>query len=225
VIYLLGRSIDLGGSSLNVLALVAGVLALRDPLVVADPGFLLTFGATASILLAASLPRRLRLRWWLASVVALFLASLSAEVALLPVGASFFSRVTLAGLVLNFAAIPLMAVAQLAGMLVVPLYELAAPVARVAGTVRGRSAGTIDSGDRPGDDPEPASFRTVRRFRPVVAAGAAEVGDARCRWPPRHLPARACGPGSARPSRPTRRPTAPISSSPRRRGRARRPSR
>jgi competence protein ComEC len=135
VIYLLGRSIDLGGSSLNVLALVAGVLALRDPLVVADPGFLLTFGATASILVAASLPRSVRLPWWLTSVVALFCASLSAEVALLPVGASFFSRVTLAGLVLNFAAIPLMAVAQLAGMLVVPLYELAVPVARVAGYV------------------------------------------------------------------------------------------
>ena len=36
-------------------------------------------------------------------------ASAAAEAALLPVGAFVFSRVTFAGLVLNFAAIPLMA--------------------------------------------------------------------------------------------------------------------
>jgi competence protein ComEC len=124
IVYLLGRAIDLGGPPLHVLVLAAGVLAAADPLVVSDPGFLLTFGATASILLAASsvslqeLPPRLK------PVAAMLLASAAAEAALLPIAAAFFSRITLAGLLLNFAAIPLMAVAQLAGMLVVPVYAM-----------------------------------------------------------------------------------------------------
>jgi competence protein ComEC len=51
----------------------------------------------------------------------MFLASLATEALLFPVGALIFSRVTFAGLALNFLAIPLMAVAQVAGMMVVPL--------------------------------------------------------------------------------------------------------
>ena len=48
-------------------------------------------------------------------------ASVAAEALLFPVGALLFARVTFAGLALNFLAIPLMAVAQVAGMAVVPL--------------------------------------------------------------------------------------------------------
>src|SRR5262249_22869473 len=50
----------------------------------------------------------------------MFAASVAAEAMLFPVGAIVFSRVTFAGLGLNFLAIPLMAVAQVAGMAVVP---------------------------------------------------------------------------------------------------------
>ena len=52
VVYFLGRAIDLRGPALNTLALVAGLLVVRDPLAVADP-FLLTFGATTAILVVA----------------------------------------------------------------------------------------------------------------------------------------------------------------------------
>lgn len=135
VIYLLGRSLDLGGSPLNVLALVAGILALRDPLIVADPGFLLTFGATTAILVIAGSPRFASASRWRAMLQGMFLASLAAEVALLPVGALFFSRVTLAGLALNFAAIPLMAMAQLAGMVLVPVHEIWPAAADAVGWV------------------------------------------------------------------------------------------
>ena len=51
-----------------------------------------------------------------AAAAAMLAASIAAEAALMPVGARLFSRVTFAGLALNFAAIPLMAVAQIAGM-------------------------------------------------------------------------------------------------------------
>ena len=54
----------------------------------------------------------------------MLVASAAAEAALLPVGATMFSRVTFAGLALNFFAIPLMAVAQIAGMVVVPLFAV-----------------------------------------------------------------------------------------------------
>jgi competence protein ComEC len=65
----------------------------------------------------------------------MFLASAAAEAALLPVSASVFERVTFAGLALNCAAIPLMAVAQLAGMLVVPLAAVSARLAALIGWV------------------------------------------------------------------------------------------
>jgi competence protein ComEC len=142
VVYFLGCAIDLRGPPLNSLALVAALLVIGDPLAVADPAFLLTFGATLSILVvapaalvvapAAAIRRGPKV---LAAAVALLTASIAAEAALMPVAATIFSRVTFAGLVLNFAAIPLMAVAQLAGMAVVPLFIVSAPLARAAGWI------------------------------------------------------------------------------------------
>ncbi len=51
----------------------------------------------------------------------------------MPVGARLFSRVTFAGLALNFVAIPFMAIAQIAGMAAVVLSAIAEPVAAAAG--------------------------------------------------------------------------------------------
>src|SRR5262249_28030317 len=64
---------------------------------------------------------------------AMLLASVAAEAALLPVGATLFSRVTIAGLALNFLAIPLMAVSQGAGLVVVPLFAVWGRLAEFAG--------------------------------------------------------------------------------------------
>ncbi len=128
-VYFAGRALDLRGPPLNALALVAGLLVAGQPLSVADPGFLLTFGATAAILTIP--PDLARVPRLLAPVVALGLASLATEAALLPVGAVVFSRVTFAGLALNFLAIPLMAVAQIAGMVAVPMFMLS-PLAAAA---------------------------------------------------------------------------------------------
>ena len=49
--------------------------------------------------------------------MAMVLASLSAEIALIPIVAFVFQRVTLAGLAVNLAAIPSMAVVQIAAMI------------------------------------------------------------------------------------------------------------
>ena len=110
------------------------------------PAFLLTFGAT----LASSRSCRLIATQWresraaaasprLAMVVAMLAASVGGRGAAVPGRrAASFSRVTFAGLALNFAAIPLMAVAQIAGMAVVPAALVSAPAARRPRVARAR---------------------------------------------------------------------------------------
>ena len=133
VIYFAGRAMDLRGPPLNALVLAAGLLLIADPLAIVDPAFLLTFGATAAILVMTAefgvpaLPRGV------VPLAAMLMASAAAEAALLPVGATIFSRVTFAGLALNVLAIPLMAVAQVAGMIVVPLFVVSTRLATLAG--------------------------------------------------------------------------------------------
>jgi competence protein ComEC len=134
VVYFGARAADQRSPPINTLALSAALLVAAQPFSVVDPAFVLTFGATLAILLvapvvAATVPRRLR------PVVALLAASAATEAALLPVGALFFSRITSAGLALNFLAIPLMAVAQIAGMALVPLALVWGRAAQLAGTI------------------------------------------------------------------------------------------
>jgi len=115
---------------------VSGTLILcASPLALLDPGFLLTFGATTAIVtivprVVASVGGPAAVR----AVAAMVAASLASEVALLPIGASFFNRVTFAGLALNLLAIPLMTVAQIGGMAVVGLHL---PLRRGRGPWRG----------------------------------------------------------------------------------------
>ncbi|MEX2269911.1 MAG: DNA internalization-related competence protein ComEC/Rec2 [Vicinamibacterales bacterium] len=113
---------------LNVIAMVGAAFLLWDPLAIVDLGFLLSFGATAGILLAVpgwtsaiksklgSLPAgSMEIR--AATVVAgMIAATIAAEIALLPVQAAAFQRLTAAGLLLNLIAIPAMALTQVAGM-------------------------------------------------------------------------------------------------------------
>ena len=78
VVFLPGRALDLRGPPLNTLALVAGLLVAADPLTIADPAFLLTFGATAAILVAVPSMRSARMPRAFAPVVAMFAASAAA---------------------------------------------------------------------------------------------------------------------------------------------------
>ena len=138
VVYFGARAFDQRSPPLNALALVAAILVASDPsarrrsrrscspsaprwpfssssrrhdiqrrtAIRSEPGSA-SSAVSALIVVSAILP--------------MFAASLAAEAMLFPVGAMSFSRVTFAGLALNFLAIPLMAVAQIAGMAVVPL--------------------------------------------------------------------------------------------------------
>jgi competence protein ComEC len=121
---------------LNVAALTAAILFCIDPLQVVDAGFALTFGATVGILVGMSkFSEALPVSPWLRVPGALLVASACAEVVLLPISAFVFSRVTFAGLIVNFAAIPLMTLVQIAGMAAVGLTWVSSELAPIAGWV------------------------------------------------------------------------------------------
>jgi competence protein ComEC len=152
VAYLAARVLDHRTDAINALAVAVMVILWVSPVSLADTGFILTCGATLAIVLGARqglafVPQRR----WLAVPIMLFRASLCAEIALLPVNVFVFSRVTFAGLVLNFVAVPLMVMGQIAGLLAVAL----APILETLGTTAGwfahlatsglvRSAGWVD---------------------------------------------------------------------------------
>jgi competence protein ComEC len=122
VVYLSARVLDHRGAALNVLA-IAGILGVAvAPVVLLDPGFILSFGATLGILIVADRQHPGRdgpvtaIGPALHGLWVLLWTTLAAEAALLPIAAVLFGRVTFAGLLLNFAAIPLMTLLQAASL-------------------------------------------------------------------------------------------------------------
>jgi competence protein ComEC len=117
VLYFAARTIDHRTGAWHTAAFALSVMMVIRPLDIADPGFILTFGATVALLEggrrgASWLRRHKKWSWLAASVV----ASFTVEAALLPVSAWLFSRVTAAGLVLNLVAVPLMGIVQIAAL-------------------------------------------------------------------------------------------------------------
>ena len=120
----------------NVVAVVAALVFCLAPLQILDAGFALTFAATLAIIVGLSrFSAVLAVPSSLNPAMAILAASICAEIALLPVGAFVFSRVTFAGLLVNFAAIPLMTLTQVAGMAAVALWPFVPAVAEWAGRV------------------------------------------------------------------------------------------
>jgi competence protein ComEC len=77
------------------------------------------------------------------SAVTLLAATLAAEAVLLPISAFAFSQVTIAGLLLNFIAIPLMSVVQVVGLVVVACDPWNSSLAALAGQAVDFSARAI----------------------------------------------------------------------------------
>ena len=113
------------------ITLVAVLIAL--PLSIADVGLWLTFGATAAIVAGMRLIA-LPVAAWFHAPAALCVASISAEVVLIPIVAFVFQRVTIAGLAVNLVAIPCMAVVQVGAMITAAAEVVDLPsVANLAG--------------------------------------------------------------------------------------------
>lgn len=116
-LYLAARVMDHRSPAWHAMAVAAALVVCARPLDVRNVGFILTFGATAALLEGARRAARLAPHSrWAAWLIASLAASFAAEIALLPVSAWTFSRVTSAGLVLNLLAVPLMGIVQVAGM-------------------------------------------------------------------------------------------------------------
>jgi competence protein ComEC len=120
-LFLVAASADLEGRPINLLAVIAGSTVALQPLVVADPGWWLTCGATAAILAAwpmlpNSPPEHGMVRRAAALALGIVMTTLAVEAVLLPVGAAMFARVTFAGLLSNLIAIPVMSLVQIGGM-------------------------------------------------------------------------------------------------------------
>ena len=198
IVVLAAQAVDQRADPINTLALAAGGLTLVDPRAPFNPGFQLTFGATAGLLIGVprmmawlgtqwpvagdsdadgvpptSGPDRSRLstgsRYLATAAVGLLVATICAELALFPVAVVHFSRVTLAGLLLNFAAIPLMTVTQMAGMAAVGLHASGgAGTAALAGwTAHLASAGIVESA-RFADWAPALSWRLPPPWLPIV---------------------------------------------------------
>ncbi len=129
-IYLSLRIIDQRTAPQHAMAITVAIILLASPLAIADVGLWLTFAATAAIIAGAT---RVALppAPWFKAPAALVLASICAEVVLMPIAAFVFQRVTVAGLVVNLAAVPSMAVVQVAAMITAAAESVG--LARVAG--------------------------------------------------------------------------------------------
>ena len=201
VVYFAARAADLRSPPLNALAFVAACLAGAQPFSAVDPAFVLTFGATLSILAvvpALSLKSSARVPRLVALVASMFAASVATEAALFPVGAIFFSRVTFAGLALNFLAIPLMAVAQIAGMIAVPMALIWTPLARAPGFFAHLGAAGLVWSAHLVDFVPAAAFRVAPPSWPIVAIYYAAVVAA---WRVRRNATRAPSPGPRAPNK------------------------
>jgi competence protein ComEC len=104
-------------SVLNGLALAALAVLAARPGDLADPGFQLSFAATAGIVLAP-IPR--------GRVTAALAVSLAATVAVLPVSLAHFNQLSLVGPLANLAAVPLAGLATVLGLLAVGIDAVSA---------------------------------------------------------------------------------------------------
>ena len=134
-IYLSLRIIDQRTAPKHAMAITIAIILLVSPLAIADVGLWLTCGATAAIIIGATrvtLPGSV----WLRAPAALLLASVCAEIVLLPIAALVFQRVTVAGLAVNLAAVPSMAIVQVAAMVTAAAHSVGIDsMAGVAGLI------------------------------------------------------------------------------------------
>ena len=135
VLYFAARVLDQRSGGWQTASVAAALMIIVRPLDIRDGGFILTFGATLALLEGARIGARLTPRTGMLSwIVASVFASLAIEIALLPVSAVLFSRVTGAGLVLNLMAVPLMGIVQIAALVTAVATGVPA-IAGPAGTI------------------------------------------------------------------------------------------
>lgn len=117
LLLLLGLMLDRQSQLLNALALAAAGLLLWRPGDLLEPGFQLSFAATAGIVwLAPRLAEHLVARHWPRRLAAALAASAGAQLAVTPLMLSHFNQLSLAGVAANLAVVPLAGAATTLGL-------------------------------------------------------------------------------------------------------------
>ena len=145
ILYLASGLIGLSPRPLAILRTAAVLIVLVQPLDVLDAGAWLSFGATFGIITLA--PRLVATVRTFANAhlsvlprlaIVLVAATVAAEVMIVPISASVFGRVSVAGVLLNLVAIPAMALMQIAGIVLISVAtwwpSIVAPIATLAAT-------------------------------------------------------------------------------------------
>ena len=110
VLVLMAVVLEREASVINSLALAALVILAARPGDLLDPGFQLSFAATAGIV-AAPMPR--------GAVAAALAVSVAAQLAVLPITLAHFNQLSTVGVIVNLAVVPLAAAATILGLLAV----------------------------------------------------------------------------------------------------------
>lgn len=110
--YMLRRRVE----PLQIWAIAALVLLWRQPALLADPGFQLSFAATGSILWWLRTALRARVATWRQRLTTGAAVSWAAQAGTMPIVAYHFHEVSLAGIVVNLVAVPLAAPILYAGV-------------------------------------------------------------------------------------------------------------
>jgi competence protein ComEC len=153
-VYLSARALDLRTPALNAVAVTVVLLVAATPLAVVDVAFWLTVLASLAILtqaegFARAIERPIlpRMPPWSVPIVhggsLLVGATIAAEGTVGPITAYAFGQATLAGLLLNFVAVPLMSVVQCAGFAIIAAAAVHPLVATVPAAVARLSANGI----------------------------------------------------------------------------------
>ncbi len=130
VLVLAALLLERDASVVNSLALAALVILAIRPNDLVDPGFQLSFAATAGIVLAP-MPH--------GAIAAALAVSLAAQLAVLPISLTHFNQVSVVGIVANLGVVPLAGIATVVGLVAVvlatasdvvaaPLYDAVWPV-------------------------------------------------------------------------------------------------
>ncbi len=118
--FLLGKLIWRDVNLINTISISAFILLFLNPFSLFNVGFQLTFSATLAIILF--FPRIIKYLPKLPLRISEILAlSLTAQLGVLPFVAGSFNRITFSALILNFAALPLVALIMVAGYIFLPL--------------------------------------------------------------------------------------------------------
>ena len=114
VIFLLGKLIWKDTNLLNAISISAFILLCLNPFSLFDAGFQMTFAATLSIVLF--FPRFIKfLPKTPLRLSEIFTLSVTSQIGVLPIMAGTFNRITFSSLILNYAALPLVAGLMICG--------------------------------------------------------------------------------------------------------------